>query len=200
MNGKTVIYILIAIVAVVLLQFYQYRKRNEAFNSLLKHLNNQDYEGFDRECETALVKSFIPPYNLSFLKLNAALMRNDKSRIEDTIATFDAIKMNITQKQALYDKCFFYYISTENKDKAQLYYQLLMDMNNTDKVMYSCFYDTYVLKGCNYLDEVLNRLSSLNDNEKIPYYTLLADIYRNKGDDDNANKYTDLLKKQLNKN
>ena len=193
---KTFIYIAIGLLAVVLLQYYQARKRNAAFNSLLKHLNNQDYDGFDKECETAEVQSFIPAYNLNFLKLNAALMRDDKQRIEDTIASFDSIKMNEAQRKALYEKCFYYYISTKNKEKAEHYYQMLMTTKGNNDI-YSYFYDTYVLEGTKYLDEVLEKVDSLNAQQKIVFYTLIADMYRNANDKENAKKYDELLKKQI---
>lgn len=198
MNFRMIVYIVIALLAVVLLQYYQNRKRNEAFNSLLEHLNNQDYDGFDKQCESAEVQSFIPAYNLNFLKLNAALMRDDKQRIEDTIASFDSIRMNEAQKKALYDKCFYYYISTKNKEKAELYYQMLMSMKGNNEI-YSYFYDTYVQEGTKYLDEILSKVESLNSQQKIPFYTLIADMYRNAKDDTNAKKYDEMVKAEIEK-
>lgn len=200
MDVKTISLVLIIFVVFLLFEWYQRRKRNNAINSLMTYLNNKDYDSFEKACETKEVKAYIPDYNLNFLKLSAALMQNDNNKIESIIKEFDNIKMTDAQKKALYDRCFYYYVGTQNKNKAETYYQLLMSMDGVDKNLYSCFYDTYILKGSKYLDDLLNKVENLPINQKLGHYTLIADMYRNKNDDTNAAKYDELVKELLKKN
>lgn len=192
--NSTIFFVVVIFIGFLLFNFYQNKKRNDILNSLIGYLNAQDYDGFYKASEDIQVKRFIPDYNINYLRLSAALMQDDKNKIEKFISEFDDIKMTDEQKKALYERCFYYYVEIDEKNKAEKYYQLLMSINNIDKKMYTYFYDTYVLKGSTYLEELLEQLDSLNNNQKPIYYNLIADIYHNLNDSENASKYEELLK------
>ena len=73
---------LIAVVVIVFLvdlafQFYTNKKRNDLFNALSTYLAKKDYESFDKLIEDDKTKRFIPSFNIAYLKLNEAMMKEE---------------------------------------------------------------------------------------------------------------------------
>ena len=185
--------ILIAIVAVVFIgdmgfQFYQNKKRNDLFEKLSSFLSKKDYASFDELIDSAETRKFFPAYNIAFLKLNEAMLKEDKRAIDQAFDSF-GMRMNNAQKEALYKKGFYYYLGLEDKAKTRTYYDLLKGLKVKDEKMLDVMYDTYIEKGCKFIDEVKGLAEGLKEEQKMPYYALLADMYRNKGEEDEAKGY-----------
>lgn len=195
--------ILIAIVAVIFiadmgLQFYQNKKRNSLFEQLSSFLAKKDYASFDKLIDSSETKKLFPVYNIAFLKLNEAMLKEDKKAIDQAFDSFD-MRMNNAQKEALYKKGFYYYLGLEDRTKTRTYYDLLKELKVKDEKMLDVMYDTYIDKGYKFLEDVKTLADQMKDEQKMPYYALLADMYRNKGDEDEAKKYEKLLAEQTEK-
>ena len=80
--NSTIFFVVVIFIGFLLFNFYQNKKRNDILNSLIGYLNAQDYDGFYKASEDIQVKRFIPDYNINYLRLSAALMQNDKNKIE----------------------------------------------------------------------------------------------------------------------
>ena len=48
--------------------------------------------------------------------------------------------------------------------------------------MIDVMYDTYIDKGYGHIDEIKALADQGSEEQKMPYYALLADMYRNKGE------------------
>ncbi len=195
--------ILIAIVAVIFvadmgLQFYQNKKRNSLFEQLSSFLAKKDFVSFDELIDSSETKKLFPVYNIAFLKLNEAMLKEDKKAIDQAFDSFD-MRMNNAQKEALYKKGFYYYLGLEDRAKTRVYYNLLKELKVKDEKMLDVMYDTYIDKGHQFLEDVKTLADQMKDEQKMPYYALLADMYRNKGDEDEAKKYEKLLAEQTEK-
>jgi len=112
--------------------------------------------------------------------------------------------MNKVQKEALYKKGFYYYLGIENKEKTDLYYEQLKQLNIKDQHTLDMMYDIYIAKGYKYLDEINDKIKNLPQEKQMPFYALLSDMYRNKGDEEKADEYekkvseyTDKLKEKM---
>lgn len=193
------IYVVIFLAGTALIQFLKNKKRDETLNQLLNYINKGDFEKFDQLIDSNIVKFSFPVYNIFFLKMNAALLKGDKEEIEKSFQPFDRLKMNQAQKEAVYEKAFYYYLGIEDKDRCKEYYDRLMELPNKDKTMISCFYDTYILKGSSYLDQILKLAESADENQKMAYYPLIAEMYHNQKDEKKAKEYEDKVKEMLEK-
>lgn len=175
-------------------EVFNKNKTKNYLDQLSEYLMKQDYDKFDELIEDDKIKRNIPIYNRNFLKLNEALMRQDDSRCEELFKTFDSLRMSDTQKVAIYSNGFYYYMNKNNNDEATKYFNLLKQTNQyKNNHVYDRIYDTYILKGYKFLEET-EQLAK--DNPKL--LMLVADMYRNKGDDKKADEYEMLTKEKLN--
>ena len=194
MNTKTIIiFIAVLFVLDLLLQLYRGWKRNDLFTQLSRYLADKDFAAFDELLASPQTKRVLPPFNIAFLKLNEALILEDEKMTDES---FDSFNMTMTksQKEVLYKRGFYYYLDKRNKDKTDHYYELLRQMNVADLQTLDVMYDTYILKGSKYLDIIRNAAEKAGEKEKMPYYSLLTDIYQNIGDKDKEKEYRKIVK------
>ncbi|MBQ6125631.1 MAG: hypothetical protein IJI77_01220 [Erysipelotrichaceae bacterium] len=194
MNTKTIIiFIAVLFVLDLLLQLYRGWKRNDLFTQLSRYLADKDFAAFDELLASPQTKRVLPPFNIAFLKLNEALILEDEKMTDES---FDSFNMTMTksQKEVLYKRGFYYYLDKRNKDKTDHYYELLRQMNVADLQTLDVMYDTYILKGSKYLDIIRNAAEKAGEKGKMPYYSLLADIYQNIGDKDKEKEYRKIVK------
>ena len=60
-------------------------------------------------------------------------------------------------------------------------------------------YNTYVEKGSAYLDEMLEQASKVSEENKMSFYALISDMYRNAGDEVKAKEYEDQVSAYIEK-
>ena len=198
-------YILIALtVILVAADLYMQVKINKRRNVLITKLSDllagQKYEEFDKLMEEDTTKKLIPAFNYLFLKLNKQILQDDEKAVDETFKAFN-MRMNNVQKEALYKRGFYYYLSKEDKENTTVYYQLLKDLSVRDMQLLDVMYDTYILNGDKYLDFVKEQVNGAErEEDKMPFYAILADIYHNQGEDKKAEEiekivsdYTDKL-------
>ena len=102
---------------------------------------------------------------------------------------FNDVRLNNTQKQAVYNRAFYYYLSLGDEKKAREYYTQLSEINPKDQETLDIVYDIYIAKGYKYLDKLLGMAEKMDDKQKLANYPLIAEMYRNKGDDEKAVEY-----------
>lgn len=170
------------------------KKTGELLQKINRLLANEEYEEFDKLIETVEVKKSFTPYNVAYMKLNKAMLKNNPSEITQAFANFN-IKMNPVQRETVLKRAFYYYIGVKDFKRTEHYYNLLKDMNVKDQVTLDIMYDTYVNKGYRYLEEVLNNYERLSEEDQAPYIALIADMYKNKGDNEKAKEFEDKAQK-----
>ena len=118
--------IMIAVVAVIFAadmgwQMFQNKKRNELFDRLSSFLAKKEYDAFDELIDSPQTRKLFPAFNIAFLKLNEAMLKEDREAVDRAFGQFD-VRMNGMQKEALYKKGFYYYLGLEDKAKTRVYY------------------------------------------------------------------------------
>lgn len=159
------------------------------FNELYSFLNN------------AKVAKDLPKFYRAYLKMNGSIMEGNDSLIKESLDEIQKVKMNKAQKAEVYLNAFNYYIDKNNKEEVDKYKLLLLKNTNDSKTInyIERLYDTKILKNDKYLNEILEELDSNKVVNKLTDYLLLIEIYRNRNDEINANKYNKLYTEEMKK-
>ena len=81
---------------------------------MTKALENKDYEAFEKMASSFFVRLLYSPFNLQYLKLNEAFLKEDKEYTDEIIRGFELIDMNAMQKEDVLLRIFNYYMAEEN--------------------------------------------------------------------------------------
>ena len=108
----------------------------------------------------------------------------------DQLQEFEKETMSDVQKVAVHSKAFYYFLSCGDKKNTTKYYKLLKENKAfKDEKDLERIYDTYILKGCRYLEE------TKEEAEGDPFLlAMVADMYSNRGDRENMQKYADMAR------
>ena len=191
-------YLIAAVAAVFIadfgMQILQKRKRNRLLDTVSTLLAEKKFDEFNELIDSPEAQKSFPVYNRLFLKLNEAFLKEDKTAIDKAFKEFNGLRMNKVQQEALYKRGFYYYMSAEDKENTRMYYDLLSQMSIKDQETIDVMYDTYILKGYRYLEQIRKQCDDAIGDQKMPFYALLADMYHNKGEEDKAKEYEALIK------
>lgn len=187
------------IVVFVLEVVFQVKKQKDVSkleNELTSALLKKDYRKFDELVNSVDAKKNIPPYNLNYLKLNAAIIRGKKQDIDSLCDNFENVHMNQAQKENFYATAFGYYAQQNNKKKALYYKDKILKESKNEKNIEACkrMYSVYIESSDEYLDVLLKECESLSGQQRTTNDALLAKIYENKNDKENEEKYLKQLK------
>ncbi len=200
MNPKvmwSLIIIGVIFVATSVFQAYQRKQTNKYASMLADLLYQQKFKDFYQLLEDKKVKRAVPPFNIDFMKLNAAILQKDQGKIKDALERFEHVRLNNKQKQAVYVNAFQYFVYQDDKKQAKYCYEKLQSLEFPEKTEIEKIYNTFVEEKADYLDEVLEDYNDAEDNEKFGYLPMLIQIYQNLGDKDKVKQYSDILKGYL---
>lgn len=189
--------LLIGLVAVVFgadvfFTLFQRRKRDEVLNRLSDHLARKEYDAFDALIDDPQTRKLVPAFNVQFMKLNKEMMKEDGKAVDEAFKGF-GMNMNAAQKEAVYKRGFYYYLSLEDEEQTRTYYDLLKELKPSDMQMLDVMYDTYILKGSRFADLMIGEAEKASEENRIPIYALLADMYHNAGDEEKASEYEKIV-------
>ncbi len=177
-----------------ILKFLEKRQSDK----LIICLTKQDFATFDNIVESKLTKTVIKPFNLNFLKLNAAIMKNDSKEIDKLFDYIDKSKMNKTQYEAFFNKAFEYYVFHNNKAKAEYYLKKIQTyLDNIYIKQAEMSFDIKFEKSFKYLKEILEIEKSAEPKDLVIIWSLIAQMYSNKGDNEKAKEYIQKVNQQL---
>lgn len=193
------IVIIILVVLFLLFEIVRNVVGNSISKELINLLNENKLNEFNELIESKKANFFIHPYNLNFLKLSLAISNNNKAEIKKIMGIFDHVRLDRKQKEALYSRCFQYYLSINDNDEATNYYHMIK-LNNPNKNHddLDMVYDTYLNNGYKYLDTYLLKLQTASHTQRIAYESHISQMYLNKGDKENSDKYKQLAQSHLN--
>jgi len=91
---------------------------------------------------------------------------------------------------------FHYTAYTDYKKAGEIYLKMSDEkILIPDRIRY--VYDAYCKKGYSYIEEIEKIIISLEEEEKTEYYALLADMYKNKGDQEKSDEYRALVMQRI---
>lgn len=183
-----IVMIVLSIVITIITKYITVKLERQLIDRIVK----KDYQGFDELIKSKKVRYLIKPFNVDFMKLNVAILKEDKKQTDEMFDYFDTVKPSRLQKEAVYTKGFYYYLTNERYDKVEKYYNLLQTVQ-TKKPNFEVerAYDVFVKNGHQYLEQTLEELKTAEDFAKPVLEGLIARMYENKKDSRMAKKYAD---------
>ena len=163
--------------------------RNRYQNKFLELFKQGEFDQLDELLNKPVVKYLFMPFNLEYIRLNIALIKDNGEAIDKQIDLLTSMKMTEKQKEDVYLKALNYYVTMGNNDRAKKMYECAMTLK--DKVN----------KGYKYLDELEKNLDNCSKDYKVFNCYLVALMYENKNDKKKAEYYhslTEKLKIELN--
>ena len=170
------------------------RLRSRLAGELSSCLMTRDFDRFDRLIEKRSVQFVFDPFNIDFMKLNAALVKQDPAEIDRRFADFDQCRLNDKQKEAVYYNAFYYYVARSDIAKVRLYGNRLLNLATCSEALKAETQKDYaVMIDHSYadLDEDLAKLDQLEGEEKAKAEFLISKMFENKGDSQQAKLYLD---------
>lgn len=190
MSTKTAIaFIAGVVVFLVLYVGHRVIKRNLS-NQLSRKLSDKDYQGYSKLLDSWRAKYFFKPYNIAYLRLTAAMVKNDTHEIDKCFEAFESTRMKSKEKEDIIYKAFNYYLALEDYRKAKRYYEFSQNMFNKGlKNEIEIMYNTYCEKGYKFLDELLKSTEEMPLSYRTANYSIISQMYENKGDKKNAEEF-----------
>lgn len=190
--------ILIATFALILLtngsRIIAHMKRKKVGDRLSNYLVTGNFEEFDKYVNSDEAKRLLPAFNLEYLKLNKSIMQNDMESVGKRLAKIERMKLNDAQKETVYSRAFYFYVTEKEEEKAKRYYKLLNELKNIkNREMLDRTYDIYIKHGHAYLDDCLEKFENGSTNVKVYLAGLISTMYKNMNDEENAQKYLDFI-------
>ncbi|MBQ1826690.1 MAG: hypothetical protein II126_01850, partial [Erysipelotrichaceae bacterium] len=179
----------VVFVATTIFQAYQKKQTNKYATMLADLLYKQKFREFYQLLEDKKVKRSVPPFNIDFMKLNAAVMQKDQGKIKEALERFEHVRLNNKQKQAVYINAFNYFVYQDDKKQAKYCYEKLQGLSFPERPEIEKIYNTFIEEKADYLDEVLEDYNDAEGDEKIGYLPMLIQIYQNLGDKQKAKEY-----------
>lgn len=185
---KSVYYIIAIGLLLLLINFGRKYIVKYVSSKLTDYLYNGDFDNFEKLINKWYTKYLIHPFNIDFLKLSEALIKQDSKQIEKCLEVFENTTITDKQKQAIYQKAFFYYLQEDNHTKLKKYYKLIKNLE--DKTLFNNIDDIFKIvvdKDVTLLSKYESIYNENNNNSMAAY--LLYNIYKNLDDSKKANKY-----------
>lgn len=187
------------VIAFILINFAR-----KVFTENLKNkLTNAIYQGrideFDKIVSKKYVKYLIHPFNLDFLKLNKAIISENRKEIDLIFDRFEKAQLTDNQKIAVYEKGFYYYLQEKNNNKFNKYYQLIKEL--PDQTLLNRIQDAYSicgLKDTKLLEKYETLLQKEPNNMNVLF--LLYNVYKNLGNENKANEILEKYAEAQNNN
>ena len=180
----------VALVISIGSEIYRRRAGKTLSNKLLEALYTEKFDVFDQLIAEKRTQRLISLFNRKILLLNKSLLKGDHHQVMDQLQEFEKETMSDVQKVAVHSKAFYYFLSCGDKKNTTKYYKLLKENKAfKDEKDLERIYDTYILKGCRYLEE------TKEEAEGDPFLlAMVADMYSNRGDRENMQKYADMAR------
>ncbi len=169
-------------------------------DQLVELLLTGKFNEFDQLGEQKLTRFTVNGFNLTYMKLNKALMTNDDKTATEIFDFFAKKRMNSKQKESVYLMGYNYFLANEDNERTTFYHDELNKLDKLDKNTLKGInrtYDIVVGKKTEDLDELLKELKKADESQRASIEFLISEIYKNKGDEKNADKYFELSAKHL---
>ncbi|WP_020223433.1 hypothetical protein [Holdemania massiliensis] len=168
------------------------RMRSQLAEQLSSALLKRDFIQFDQLIEKRVVRFVFDPFNVDFMKLNAALVKGDPIEIDQRFAGFDQCRLSDKQKEAVYYNAFYYYVSRKDKARVKQYGNQLLNLSIcTEKLKAEIkkYYAVMIDHAYADLKQDLDLLDQLTGEEKAKAEFLISKMYENQGNERKAKEY-----------
>ena len=179
--NKLLIIVIVLFVLLTLVEVMLSKMKKTRNNKLMYLLMEHKFDEFDALLSKKSTRFFVPVYNSIFLKVNKAIMTNDKKLLDELMSDAEKLKMNDTEKLHLYSKAFSFYLSLGQKNKCEKYYKEIMKCEDCPAKEYvEMVYDTFIKKGYRFIEKAESMLDGATEEDKANLISLIAAMKENK--------------------
>ncbi|MBB5182054.1 hypothetical protein [Catenisphaera adipataccumulans] len=194
------IYILLAVIC-ILFGIYPLLKvpfRRMRLNRLQNELQYGQFENFEKDLESPMSRWVFTPYNIEYARLNEYLVKGEDDKLGEQ---YDKLINLARTKQArldIYTRAFEYYAMNGNKERSEPLLDEIRMLNVPEAQAHAeLIWDIFILKKSNHINELKEASKDADALNRGMYAYLIAEQYRNRGDEKNAEKYEAESKKYL---
>lgn len=194
---------IVAIIAVfaaeIIFELYSRHRRNSLSKKAMELLLTGKYSEVEELADSKEMMRSFPPYNRLYLKLNSAMMQQKNKETEALLKEFETVRMNESQKTALYSMAFQYYLPLEEQSRCADYKIKIDDLkgNETLKRYVDRAYDIVYKKDTSRLEELKAETAALPLSQRSSNDYLIAQIYKNLGDEENQQSWLMQMQKDI---
>jgi len=184
----------ITIIAYAAEVFFRYK----VTKSMTELLQQREYELYDQVRYGKITMFTVPQVNLLYFDLTKAILKDDIRSADKLMEVFKTKNMTRKQKESIYCRAFYFYLANKQYEQASMCHEEIMkDADPASQAEIDLLYHVYVLKDDLYLEDLLIQFGKADTEQKTDIAGLLAEIYNNKNDTENYNKYLSIVKKEL---
>lgn len=202
MNDHTKTFLIVAVIFSFLFMLLLKLLKEWKMRQLIQCLQKKDIARFNKIVYSKIIKLLFPPYNIEYLKLNAALLGNNKKEINKQFEKMFKYRLSHIQKKDLLMKAFNYYITIGDNKHAKKVLNIIMQTDDNDlKKETEMLYKILFENSNEYIDTMLENLCEASEQDRPFIEYLLYHQYKNMNDEENASFYKEKYKqhaKELN--
>lgn len=163
--------------------------RNSTLEQIADAMEKRDFKKFDEVVNTFFAHYFIDKYTRHSLCMEVLMWQNKSKEVYEEMHQILRFRLNLSQQQELLGKCFYYYLSLNEKEYAETTLSYIAKVKN--EAMYQdcqLFYDVLMMKKDNHLEETLELIGKTTNNQGVLQYLAGLQYYYRK-DTVNSRKY-----------
>ena len=199
MQTWAIVAIIAVIAADVIFELYSRNRQNSLSKKAMELMMEGKYSEVEELADSKEMMRSFPPYNRLYLKLNCAMMQQKNKETEALLKEFETIRMNDSQKTALYSMAFQYYLPLEEQSLCADYKLKIDGLKGSEKLKKYAdrAYDVVYKKDTSHLEELKAETAALPIEQRGSNDYLIAQIYKNLGDQDNQQAWMMQMQKDL---
>ena len=190
MNDHTKTFLTVAVVFSFLFMLLLKLLKEWKMRQLIQCLQKKDIVRFNKIVYSKIIKFLFPPYNIEYLKLNSALLENNKKEINKQFEKMFKYRLSHMQKKDLLMKAFNYYITIGDDKHAKKVLNIIMQTDDDDlKKETEMLYKILFENSSEYIDAMLKTLCDASEQDRPFVEYLLYHQYKNMNDKENSSLY-----------
>ena len=195
-NHSTWTLVILVALAIFYLVFSQLYRKNRQ-NRWMAELQFLEFEQFDKDIRSPIVRLFFPLYQIEFLKLNRYLLSDDSEKIQKQFQIVSKLARKKEQRQEVCTIAFEHYVYEENKEECDRYLKEIDSFDNSTLQAHAHqLYDILIEHKTDNLPTMEQSFQKASPGEKTILAYLLAKQYRFLDQEKKAQYYESYLKKE----
>lgn len=165
---------------------------------IMELLQKKDLSELEKELNSSSCRIILPAFNREFLRLNAYMIHNMQSKIDQQFNVLFDMKKNPAQDKEVTVRAFEYYVQNKNKKKSLEMLDKIKEMDDEGLVAHSqLFYDILIDKKSDYIDILTEQLENGSPVDKGINAYLLSLQYGYIGNKEKEKEYLALSKQSF---
>ena len=172
--------------------------KKKQYGKILDAIRMKDHRRFGELCNDELTKFLFPEMRIDALRLDEAMIRNDRAEISYVLARLLKADLSEKDKDRIFSRAYNYYLSVHDERKCREWLERIEKLKNQSLIR-ECrrTYNVYIEKGDRYLNEMLEELKNIEPEKAGANEYLISLMYANRSDRKNEKKYRQLAETHL---